>query len=148
MVVSHGNVCFVQQAHNTNSGNKRRNPSIYRRLPMMGMLASRLLPPLPELLLLLLERPGIARPWPELTGKIVHLTFRASYFVHAKLLTQVPLQVSHFGNLLKAAMNPIQSLLIYQSLEYQKTLLKVGVRKSRSMLCLMSCLWHLTRVRR
>ena len=24
MVVSHGMVCFVQQAHNTNSGNKRR----------------------------------------------------------------------------------------------------------------------------
>merc|ERR1711879_756461 len=39
--------------------------SIYRKLPMMGMLASRLLPPLPELLLLLLERPGIARPCPE-----------------------------------------------------------------------------------
>ena len=74
---------------------------------MMGMLASRLLPPpLPELLLLLLERPGIARPWPELTGKIVHLTFRASYFVHAKLLTQVPLQVSHFGNLLKQQLIP------------------------------------------
>jgi len=24
LVVSHGMVCFVQQAHNTNSGNKRR----------------------------------------------------------------------------------------------------------------------------
>ena len=64
----------------------------------MGMLASRLLPPpLPELLLLLLERPGIARPWPELTGKIVHLTFRASYFVHAKLLSQTPIQVRYIA---------------------------------------------------
>ena len=54
--------------------------SIYTRSPMIGMLASRLLPlPLPPEALLPLDRPGMARPRPELAGKRERLTFRAAH---------------------------------------------------------------------
>ena len=120
----------------------------------MGMLASRLLPPpLPDLLLLLLERPGIARPWPELTGKIVHLTFRASYasyFVHAKLLTSSPPSSKSFWQLVKGSNESHSVVTDLPIFGIPKDLTQSwGTEKQKHAVSHLMLGWrHLTRVRR